>query len=196
MAVLSEQIDLDRTTFGDVGLLEGEQAETTLSLRDEPKGGRDGAIDMLVLTDRRLIHLVDDARTREAMFVSLADVFAVRVGTERPGRVGGYVWGLLSLIDAILVWMMWDQPVLDVIAAGIVLLMGAYLVWDHTRTPPVFQMSVGAGSSQMTMTVHRSVPLRRVYEFTNRVFEIKARGPRTNGNEEDAGARAAFFTPG
>ena len=82
---------------------------------------------MLVLTDRRLIHLADDGRAREAVFIWLADIIAVRVGTERTGGVGGYVWGVLSIIAAILVWSIWDRPVLDVVAAGVLL--------SHGRVP-------------------------------------------------------------
>ena len=118
MAVLSEQIDLGQTAFADVDLLDGEWAETTLSLSDDPKRRRGSATDMLVLTDRRLIHLADDGRAREAVFIWLADIIAVRVGTERTGGVGGYVWGVLSIIAAILVWRIWDRPVLDVVAAS------------------------------------------------------------------------------
>ena len=124
MAVLSEQIDLEQTPFTDVDLIDGERAETTISLSDDPKGRRGAATDMLVLTDRRLIHLADDGRAREAVFIWLADIIAVRVGTERTGGVGGYVWGVLSVIAAILVWSIWDRPVLDVVAAGVLLLMG------------------------------------------------------------------------
>ena len=40
MAVLSEQIDLGQTAFSDVDLLDGERAETTLSLSDDPKRRR------------------------------------------------------------------------------------------------------------------------------------------------------------
>ena len=196
MAVLSEQIDLEQTAFADVDLLDGERAETTLSLSDDPKRRRGAATDMLVLTDRRLIHLADDGRAREAVFIWLADIIAVRVGTERTGGVGGYVWGILSIIAAILVWSIWDRPVLDVVAAGVLLLMGAYLVWDRLNTPPLFQMAISAGASQMSMNVHRSVPPELVYAFANRLFEAKARGARSDEDDDDPSSRATFFAPG
>ena len=196
MAVLSDQIDLKQTSFTDVDLLDGERAETTLSLSDDSKGRRRTATDMLVLTDRRLIHLLDDGRGRQTVFVWLADIIAVRVGTERTGGVGGYVWGVLSIIAAILVWSVWNQPVLDVVAAGVLLLMGAYLVWDRLNTPPLFQMAISAGGSQMTMNVHQSVPTELVYAFTNRLFETKARSARSDDDDDDPSSRATFFAPG
>ena len=196
MAVLSEQIDLGQTSFTDIDLLDGERAETTLSLSDDPKGKRRAATDVLVLTDRRLIHLLDDGRARQTVFVWLADIIAVRVGTERTGGVGGYVWGILSIIAAILVWRVWNQPVLDAVAAGVLLLMGAYLVWDRLNTPPLFQIAISAGGSQMTMNVHRSVPPELVQTFVNRLFETKARKLRPDDDDDDPSSRATFFAPG
>ena len=196
VAVLSEQIDMEQTAFTDVDLLEGERAETTLSLSDDPKGRGRAATDMLVLTDRRLIHLLDDGRAHQTVFIWLADIIAVRVGTERTGGVGGYVWGILSIIAAILVWSVWDRPVLDVVAAGVLLLMGAYLVWDRLNTPPLFQMAISAGGSQMTMNVHRSVDPELVYAFTNRLFETKTRGGRSDDEDDDPSSRATYFAPG
>ena len=196
MAVLSEQIDLGQTSLTDVNLLEGERAETTLSLSDDPKGKRRASTDVLVLTDRRLIHLLDDGGTRQTVFVWLADIIAVRVGTERIGGVGGYIWGILSIIAAILVWSVWDRPVLDVVAAGALLLMGAYLVWDRLNTSPLFQMAISAGGSQMTMNVHRSVAPELVYAFTNRLFETKARGARSDEDDDDPSSRTTYFAPG
>lgn len=194
MAVLSEHIDLEQTEFASVDLLEGERTETTLSLRDDSKRRRNAPTNLLVLTDRRLIHLLDDGRARDAVFVWLDDIFAVRVGTERKGNIGGYIWGVLAFIAASLVWTVWDQPVFDAIVAGLVLLMGVYLVWDRINTAPIFQVTISAGGSQMTMNVHRSVPPDLVYAFTNRVFETKARGLRSDDDNYDS--RASFFAPG
>ncbi len=194
MAVLSEQIDLEQTEFAHVTLLDGERVETTLSLSDDRKRSRGSSTDALVLTDRRLIHLAAGGSARQAVFIWLADIIAVRVGTERIGGIGGYIWGLLSIVAAILVWVVWDRPVLDVVAAAILLLMGAYLVWERINTPPIFQIAVSAGGSQMTMDIHRSVPQAGVYEFVNRLFETKARA--ANADDDDPQSRASFFAPG
>ena len=85
---------------------------------------------------------------------------------------------------------------LDAVAAGVLLLMGAYLVWDRINTPPIFQIAVSAGGSQMTMNVHRSVPLELVYAFANRLFETKARGTRSDDDDDDPSSRATYFAPG
>ncbi|MCY4529423.1 MAG: hypothetical protein OXD46_10395, partial [Chloroflexi bacterium] len=90
----------------------------------------------------------------------------------------------------------WDSPVLDVVAAGVLILKGAYLGWDRLNTPPLFQMAISAGGSQMTMNVHRSVDPELVYAFTNRLFETKTRGGRSDDEDDDPSSRATYFAPG
>jgi hypothetical protein len=195
MSVLSQQVDLGRTGFAELSLLDGEQVDMSLSLRDEPKDEHDTDTDLLLLTDRRLIHLIAKGRNREAVLVSLDDVSAVEVGTEHPGGYGGYVWGGISFLVAILLWRVWNQPVLDVVAAGVVALMGVYLIWDHMMAPLVLQATVRAGSSQLQMNAHQTIEPQRMYDFANRVFEVKARGPRSGSAQADEDRPRIFFAP-
>lgn len=195
MSVLSQHLELGQTGFGDLNVLDGEQVDRTLSLRDEPNDKYDTDTDVLVLTDRRLIHLVANGRNREAVFVSLEDVFAVEVGTEHPGGYGGYIWGGISFVVALLLWRVWNQPTLDVVAAGIVALMGVYLIWDHLMAPLVMHATVRAGSSQLQMNIHQGIDPQRIYDFTNRLFEVKGKGPQSDGQPPQATRPQIIFAP-
>ena len=189
MNVVGGQLGFGGTAFDGLPLLEGERVETTLNLLGETEDPKNGDVsktarwkwgknppdsDLLVLTDRRLIHLVYNASERESAFVSLSAVSAVRMDARRPGRAAGFVWGGISLIAAALLWAVWDQPVLDVAAAGAVVLMGLYILLDYVMAPHVVQMTISAGLSQMTMGVHGSISTQRMNDFANRVFEAKA----------------------
>ena len=189
MNVVGGQLDFGGTAFDGLSLLEGERVETTLNLLGETEDPKDGDAsktarwkwgknppdsDLLVLTDRRLIHLVYNASERESAFVSLSAVSAVRMDARRPGRTAGFVWGGISLVAAALLWAVWDQPVLDVAAAGAVVLMGLYILLDYVMAPHAVQMTISAGLSQMTMGVHGSISTQRMNDFANRVFEAKA----------------------
>ena len=189
MNVVGGQLDFGGTAFDGLSLLEGERVETTLNLLGETEDPKDGDTsktarwkwgknppdsDLLVLTDRRLIHLVYNASERESAFVSLSAVSAVRMDARRPGRAAGFVWGGISLVAAALLWAVWDQPVLDVAAAGAVVLMGLYILLDYVMAPHAVQMTISAGLSQMTMGVHGSISTQRMNDFANRVFEAKA----------------------
>ena len=185
------QLDFGETAFDGLAFMDGERVETTLNLLGETEYPKDGDVskaprrkwrknpvdahtNLLVLTDRRLIHLVYNARERESAFVSLSAVSAVRMDARRPGRSAGYVWGGISLLTAALLWAVWDQPVLDVVAAGVVALMGLYIMLDYVMAPHAVQMTISAGLSQMTMGVHGSISTQRMNDFANRVFEAKA----------------------
>ena len=188
------QLDFGGTAFEGFAFLDGERVETALDLLrepEDPQGGDAGAeprrrlrkrkksssnanTNLLVLTDRRIIHLVDNPRERESVFVSLSDVSAVRVEAQRPGRAAGFVWGGISILAAALLWAVWDRPVLDAVAAGVVALMGLYIVWDYITAPHAVQMIISAGSSQMAMGVHESISTQRMNGFANSVFEAKS----------------------
>ena len=185
------QLDFGETAFDGLAFMDGERVETTLNLLGETEYPKDGDVskaprrkwrknpadahtNLLVLTDRRLIHLVYNASERESAFVSLSAVSAVRMDARRPGRSAGYVWGGISLLTAALLWAVWDQPVLDVVAAGVVALMGLYIMLDYVMAPHAVRMTISAGLSQMTMGVHGSISTQRMNDFANRVFEAKA----------------------
>ena len=185
------QLDFGETAFDGLAFMDGEQVETTLNLLGETEYPKDGDVskaprrkwgknpadahtNLLVLTDRRLLHLVYNASERKSAFVSLSAVSAVRMDARRPGRSAGYVWGGISLLTAALLWAVWDQPVLDVVAAGVVALMGLYIMLDYVMAPHAVRMTISAGLSQMTMGVHGSISTQRMNDFANRVFEAKA----------------------
>ena len=185
------QLDFGGTAFDGLTFMDGERVETTLNLLGETEYPKDGDVskaprrkwgknpadahtNLLVLTDCRLIHLVYNASGRESAFVSLSSVSAVRMNARRPGRAAGFVWGGISLLAAALLWAVWDQPVLDVVAAGVVALMGLYILLDYVMAPHAVQMTISAGLSQMTMGVHGSISTQRMNDFANRVFEAKA----------------------
>ena len=185
------QLDFGGTAFDGLTFMDGERIETTLNLLGETEYPKDGDVskaprrkwgknpadahtNLLVLTDCRLIHLVYNASGRESAFVSLSSVSAVRMNARRPGRAAGFVWGGISLLAAALLWAVWDQPVLDVVAAGAVALMGLYILLDYVMAPHAVQMTISAGLSQMTMGVHGSISTQRMNDFANRVFEAKA----------------------
>ena len=84
-------MELEELGFGDVGLIDGERIDSTLDLRDGAVEEGAPAPEVVVLTDRRVIHLSANGRRRSAMFVSLKDVEAVEIASERTGY-GGFIW--------------------------------------------------------------------------------------------------------
>ena len=166
-------MELEELGFGDVGLIDGERIDSTLDLRDGAVEEGAPAPEVVVLTDRRVIHLSANGRRRSAMFVSLKDVEAVEIASERTGY-GGFIWGALALLVAVMLYLTWDEPVWSLLAAVAVALLGAYLVVDQMLTPATVRASFKAGASELKCGLHGPDASRGAHTFVNRLFELKA----------------------
>ena len=172
-------MELEKLGFGDVTMMDGERIVATLNLRDGPGDGTDA----IMLTDKRLIHLVEKGRNREAALVSLQDVSAVEINSERRGGYSGFIWGALALVAALLVWRVWDNPALSFLAALGVALMGVYLVVDQLLSPNTLRAVFRAGSHQLELSVDNAHESGDVYAFANRLFELKGEGRREQAEQ-------------
>ena len=166
-------VELEKLGFKDVDIIDGEHVQTMLNLRRESKDQYDSDSNVVILTDKRLIHLKATGRNRHAVFVSLNDVFAIEVTSEHPGGWGGYLWGGLAFLLALVVWQVWNRPVLDVAAAIVLVAVGVYLIIDHITSPLILNTVVRTGSSQLPLQADSSVSPQAVYQFVNHVFLTK-----------------------
>ena len=90
-------VEIKETTAGELTLLDKERIDTALDLRDGLRGGEtDGTAD-LYLTDRRLVHLAADGQRRRASFVSIQDITAIDINSERGYGLAAFLWGALAL---------------------------------------------------------------------------------------------------
>jgi len=170
-------VALEEIGFAEVRLMDGEQVATTLDLKKKPKGSKESkeaatSAELLVLTNRRVMHVRAASKSRESVLVSLADVFAFEVADHRPNSFGGYVWGAVAFIVAIAVWRVWNVDVLDVVAAVIIAAMGIYLIVDQMFAPSSLQATIRAGSSQLQVAVDHDAA-ESVYAFANKLFETR-----------------------
>lgn len=179
-------MELDEYGFGDVRLMEGERVDSSLNLSDGGIG--DSGADVMLLTDKRIIHLHGDGRSRNASFASIQDIDAVETSSQAEGR-SGYIWGAMAFAVAVLLYVVIDHPVGRIAAAVIVALMGVYLVADQLMEPAKRSVIFKAASSQLGCSLGSECPSGDVYAFINRVFELK----EENGSE--GSSRAKRFAP-
>ena len=179
-------MELEKLGLDDFGLIDGERVDTALNLREGQEGEDAAAPNVVLLTDRRVIHLNVNGRTRKAVFASLQDVEAVEIAGERRGY-GGFIWAGMAFVVAIMLWRVWDHPVGSFLAAVAVAMMGVYLIVDHLLTPGVTSATFKAGSSQLRFGIDGPQASAEVYAFVNRLFELKG-----SGNAHDAFGRRRF----
>lgn len=149
-------------------LMNGEHTESSLNLN------RDGAKsrNILILTNRRLIQIGQVSRQRSVSFVAISGVDSVIIEAERRGY-RGYIWGVLSLFIAAILWTNWNQPIGSVIVPIMVILMGIYLVIDHILSVRNLVVSFKVGSSVINAKLDEHIPSEKLTTFVNRIFELK-----------------------
>ena len=181
-------MELDEFGFSDIRLMEGERIDSALTLRDGGGRGPAGGPEVMLLTDKRIIHLHGTGKRQKAIFVSIQDVDTVEVSTQREGN-GSFIWAALAFVVAILIYYAVDHSVGRIAAAGIVALMGVYLIADRLLDPGKPLVILKARSTQFWCSLNDSTTRGDVYPFINRLFHLKS------ANGSDGLSRADHLAP-
>jgi hypothetical protein len=184
-AVHSEELlELEQYGLADAGLMDGERIESVINLGDEPDDGK-GA---MLLTDQRVIHIHGNAKKRSTVFASINEIDVVEVTMEREG-IGAYIWAGLSFLVAILLWRVIDSELGSIAASVLVALMGVYLIVDRLMSPGTPIAVFKTGSSEIRCELPGDDVPAEIYEFTNRLFELKN---QSSSNFHAGGGRFAL----
>ena len=112
-----EEDRLSQSGIDNLILLDGQRVEISLDLTEGSSDSPDP--DVLLLTDRRLMHLNGGPKNRKASMVSVQDVLITEVMTEKEG-ISAFIWAALAFFVGFMLWRVVDHP-LGSAAAGIVL---------------------------------------------------------------------------
>ena len=170
-------VDLEKLELEDLTLIDGEQINTALHLTDDHSDGNSTATNVVLLTDKRVIHLNANGRTREVVFASLQDMDTVEIASERRGY-GGFVWGALAFLVALLIWRVWDHPVGSVAVAVVIALMGVYLIVDQWLMAKILKATFNAGSSRLQLGISSAHAFRRDLQLRQPAISTQRRGRR------------------
>ncbi len=167
-------MDLAEYGFVTVDLLDGERVDTTLHLIGDQNPIRDSKRRLLLLTDRRLIHLDSDTRDHGAVFTSLQDVDAIEIGRERAGA-GAFAWAALAFIASLFLYFVLDeQGVWQIVGVAGAALLGVYLIGDRLLSSGATFMVLKMGPSELRCALNDNRRLDGAHSFIRRVFELKS----------------------
>ena len=107
--------------FESITLMDGERIVSTLELGDDEDDG--AAHEVILLTDRRVMHLNGNPKNIRAAFVSIRDVEIVDVRLEQEG-IGAFIWAGLAFFVAVMLWRVIDHPLGSAAAGLVVAAMG------------------------------------------------------------------------
>ena len=150
-------------------IMDGERVEATLDLvasRDDHPVRTDN----LVLTNHRLIHVRSNGHRNQTFFISIQDITAVDILSERSLGFVGYAWGALALTVAVVVWQAWDNAIGSAIAGLVLAGMGVYIVVDRLRSPSRIYARFRAGDTELKYSVSGPTAITDIYEFVNKLF--------------------------
>ncbi len=171
----------------EVSLLKGERLDSTLDL-DGSGNGSSGSGELVVLTDRRVIH-ARNGRRRKAVFAAIQDIDAIEISQEQQGA-SAFIWAGLAFIVAIMLYMVIDAALTRIGAAAVVAVMGIYLLADQLLLPGKPLVVFRAGAFQMEVALRSEEVPDDVYAFVNRVFQLK-----DDASANGPSARADRFSP-
>ena len=154
---------------------------------DGDAGGSSSGDEMVLLTDRRVIH-ARNGRRRKAVFASVQDIDAIEISQEQQG-VGAFLWAGLAFLVAIILYLMIDAVLTRTLAAAVVAVMGVYLLVDQLLLPgkPLVNLPRGRRPTRDHSQV-RGSPCRRL-----RLCEQGLRAQRRRRAERSVRPRTAIL---
>ena len=181
-------MELDQFGFEDFSLMDEERLESALVLESED--GQDSAENpaVMLLTDKRVIHINGNGKHRKAVFASVQDVEAVEVAVQKEGN-GSFIWAGLAFFVAFFLFFIIDNSLGRVAAPAVVALMGVYLIVDHLTSPGKQLVIFKTASTQLRADLKGDGASKEVYAFINRLFQLKSE------NGSDAFSRVNRFAP-
>ena len=165
-------MELDNIQLGEFSLMAGERIDTALDLAGDGSEDMGDAADLVLLTDKRVIHLHGNGRNRRAVIVSIQDIHAVEIGSVKEGS-GASVWATLGFIVAILLYVVIDHSVFRVAAPVAVALLALYLIFDQLFSPGKPLVLFNAGMSQLRCELKSRQASSEIYPFITRLFQLK-----------------------
>lgn len=172
-------MELEQFGFKDISLMNGERVDSSLRLAADGAGDSSIEPEVLLLTDRRVIHLQGNGKRRRAIFASIGNINAVEVSVAKDGN-GTYVWAALALVVAVLLFIVIDNTIGRIVGPLVVALMGIYLIVDQRLSPGRPMLTFKAGSSELRVELKSEQASSDIYAFINRLFQLKEQ--RSHGN--------------
>ena len=153
--------------------MDGERVDSALDLMGGRGSSNNSVRRLLLLTDRRVIHLDGKTQNHTAVFASLEDVDAVEIVQEDEGS-GALVWAGLAFIAALFLYFVIDNVAGRISGTAAVVLLGVYLIGDRLVSSGPSVMVLRAGPAELRCGLRNGRTLDDAYPFINRVFELKS----------------------
>ena len=154
------------TLLSGVSLMPGESAVARVGV-DSGNG------DVLMLTDRRLIHVIGFESKKRISFAAIEDIATVELTDQPSSGYGAFVWAGLAFLVAVMLWRVIDSQWVSVGAAIVVALMGVYLIADRLLSKGEHILVFKAGGGEIRVDLNRGMRQCEAERLATKLFELK-----------------------
>ena len=153
-----------------VSLMSGESVQASVG-RFEGAGSRE--CDVLLLTDRRIIHVSHSNADNGIAIAALDDIGVVELTQWPAGSYGAFIWAALAFLVAFMLWRVIESQWLSVGAAVAVALMGVYLIVDRLMSRGERALVFRASGGELRVELTGAERQSEAETLTARLFELK-----------------------
>ena len=172
------KMEVIRNQFNNIVMRDGETIDSILDLNKPTNNMSSDKTNVVLLTNARVIHLVQDGSKTSTNFAVLESIDGVEVASEGKSYTH-YVWGALSIIAAFTIWRIWQDSIASLISSALVLLMGSYLVFDHMTNSRTKHLIFKTRSFQFQCNLQYKKSDTDVYQFIDRFFDLRDIRPQS-----------------
>lgn len=146
--------------------------------------------DVILLTDKRIIHISGSVVNRRLAAAAIEDVGIVEITRQSAGGYSAFIWAALAFFVSFVLWrFIIDNQTIAIAAAAIVALMGVYLIFDRLTSRGGHILSFKANGSDIQCQLPEEGSQVGTNALITRFFELKDERSKPHY------ARAQSFSP-
>ena len=175
-----------RSSITGVSLMTDEEVQASVGISED---GNSADGDVVLLTDRRIIHISGSEPKQRIAYGAIEDIGVVELSRQPAGGYGAFVWAGLAFFVSFMLWRVIDSQLISVAAAIIVAIMGAYLIIDRLTSRGEHVLVFKASGAEIRVELKGDGPQPEVDRLIKRLFELKEE------RNSPGYARASRFSP-
>ena len=130
--------------------------------------------DVILLTDKRIIHISGTEVNRRLAAAAIEDIGVVEITRQPAGGYGSFIWATLAFFVSFVLWrFIIDNQTIAIAAAVIVALMGVYLIFDRLTSRGGHILSFKANGADIQCQLPDSSNQAGTKALITRLFELK-----------------------
>ncbi len=168
-----------------VSLMKDEEVQASIGTSEDgiPANG-----DVILLTDKRVIHLSGTQANRRLASAAIEDIGIVELTRQPAGGYSSFIWAALAFFVSFVLWrFIIDNQTIAIAAAAIVALMGVYLIFDRLTSRGAHILSFKANGADIQCQLSENGSQAGTDALITRLFELK--------DEQNRPHHAKSFSP-